>query len=428
MLSLVAFTHCFAAARGVQAQQSASPVVVTRVVEASIHSAHRVVGTVNPLRTSTIGSAVDGRVVQFMVNQGQSVKKGQPLAQLRTDTLTIEKLAAQAELELYRQRLAELENGSRPEEVSEAESRLLGAKAAMANALRKLRRMESLSQTRAASDSELEDAGERAEFTQHAFAAAKAVFKRIEQGPRIEEIAQATAQTELQHYRVKLIEDRIKKHTVQAPFDGFVSQEFTEVGAWVSQGDPIVQIVQLDEVEVQAPTTAEYAVQLSRGDEIRLEFPELPEKLFTGKLDRVVPVAESRARTFPVYINLTNEIRADGPLLMAGMLARVHLPVGQTKNSLLVPKDALVLNQNERAVFVVDTNSSANQVHESLAGTVRKVIVELGVASGELIQVHGQLKTDDLVVIIGNERLVDGAKVEIIRTLDDQTVTLGSVR
>ena len=107
------------------AAQDAKPVVVARVIESEVNLGQRVIGTVLPLRRSTIGSAVDGRVEKFKMNRGEAVKKDQVLAQLRTGTLEIEQAAAAAELELAVQRLAELENGSRPEEIAEAEANTL---------------------------------------------------------------------------------------------------------------------------------------------------------------------------------------------------------------------------------------------------------------------------------------------------------------
>ncbi len=431
-LASCAVLLCSAHSIAGQEQQPLTTVVVSRVIEAKVKAGRRVVGTVNPLRSSTIGSAVDGRVIEFLIDQGDPVKEGQPLAQLRTETLEIELAAAQSELNLYEQQLAELENGSRPEDVDEARARMLGAKAAMKYAASKLERMKLLVASRAASETDVDDARERAEFSRHTFAATEALLKRIEEGPRIEKISQAKAQVELQRQRVRLIEDRIKRHTIVAPFDGFVATEFTEVGAWITSGDPVAQIVQLDEVEIQAPATAEYAVQLRRGDTIRVEFPELPDQLFTGSVERVVPVAESRARTFPVHIRMKNEVRDGGPLLMAGMLARVELPTGQRENAPMVTKDALVLNETERTVFVVDLDVSSTEgdgVQSSAKrfGVVRKISVELGVAAGGLIQIRGPVRPGDFVVAVGNERLRDGERVEIIRVAenDQSAVELG---
>ena len=395
------------------AAQQARPVVVASVIQAEVKASLRVVGTVVPLRSSTIGSAVDGRVVAMMVDSGDAVSEGQVLARLRTATLEIERAAAEAEAELARQRLAELENGSRLEDIQEAEANMRAAEAASKNADSKLRRMESLATRGATSTTELEDARERAEAARFAFRATEALLKRIQDGPRTETIAQARAQVDLQQQRLNLIEDRIAKSTIVAPFDGFVADEFTEVGSWVSRGDPIAQVIQMDQVEIQAPVTAEAVVGLRQGDVIRVEFPELPDELLTGTIDRIVPVAASRARTFPVHIRLTNRIEHGTPLLKAGMLARVALPAGQREMLPLVPKDALVLNGNDRSVFVVE--AAGKEDAGDKAGHVRKVRVDLGVAVEDRIQVRGDIQVDDLVVVVGNERLIPNTPVQVVR-------------
>ena len=393
--------------------QDIKPVVVATVIEADVRAGQRVVGTVKPLRTSRIGSALDGRVLQFLVDEGQMIRKGQTLAQLRTKTLEIEQAAATAELQLALSRLSELENGSRPEDIAEADAIMQAARAAAKNADSRLERMESLARGSASSLGELDDAKERADAARFALKANQALLQRIQEGPRKETIAQAEAQVELQKQKLELIKDRLKKSTIIAPFDGFVSAEFTEEGAWINRGDPVVEIIQMDEVEILAPVTAEMVVGLRNGDVIRIEFPEIPNQILTGKVDRIVPVAAAQARTYPVYLRLKNKFENETPMLLAGMLARVDIPVGQRKKYPLVPKDALVLNGNDRSVFVVeyDKNDSSNQ---SATGLVRKVPVELGVALDDRIQVIGEIQAGDFVVVEGNERLVPNSQVKIV--------------
>lgn len=408
-----------------QPDDDATPVVAARVIQAEVNTGRRFVGTVHPRRTSTIGSAIDGRVESFEVDAGQPVKQGQTLARLRTATLKIERAIAKAELDLYQQRLAELENGSRPEDIAEATANVRSAEASVKAAASNLQRLEALAARNAASTAELEDARERAESAQFALQATQALLKRLEEGPRLETIAQAKAQVDLGQQRFELAEDRIQKAQIVAPFDGFVSAEFTEVGAWISRGDPIAEVVEMREVEIRAPVTAEAVVNLRKGDVIRVEFPELPDQLLTGKIERIVPVADMRTRTFPVHIRLANPIRDDTPLLLAGMLARVDLPAGRRETLPLVPKDALVLNGSGRSVYVIDgvkTNDAAGGV-----GVARKVDVDLGVAVGDYIQVRGAIKDRDLVVVVGNERLTPNAKVKVMRELDGSSFNEGGV-
>jgi len=399
--------------------QDLKPVVVETVIEAEVKTGQRIVGTVMPLRTSTIGSAVDGRVQEFSVKRGDKVSLGDRLAQLRTNTLEIELAAAEAELKLFQYQLDELKNGSRPEDIAEAKANHSAAKSAMDNASSQLTRTRSLATTRAASTADLDDAKEKFQTTKFARQATEALLQRIEAGPRTEAIAQAEAQVELQLQRRELIKDRIEKFTIRSPFNGYVSEEYTEIGAWISQGDLIAQVIQLDVVEIETPVSAESVVNLRPGDVVRVEFPELPNELLTGTVDRIVPVAADRSRTFPVTIRLDNIIRDGRPMLLAGMLARVDLPSGKRRKLPLVPKDSLVLNGKDRCVYVVDPDPTSGE-GSTRSGSVRKVAVDLGVAMGDGIQVVGKIKAGDLVVVVGNERLAPNAKVKVVASLNSQ--------
>ena len=413
----VVIASCVVVLVPVPARGQNAAVVVRPVVERELNVGHRVVGSVMPIQSSTVGTAVDGRVVEFLVNIGDAVKNRQPLARLRTGTLEIELKAAQAELTLRQEELRELQNGSRPEEISEAKARMLAAQAIRQNAASQLTRQQQLVERQAINPTDLDDAKERAEAASQSLLALQAALSRIESGPRAEQIAQAQARFALQEAQVSLIEDRILKYTIYAPFDGYVTAEHTEVGEWVSSADPIADVIALEQVEILCNVPAEQAVRLQRGRDIRIEFQELPGEVFTGRVEQVVPIADSRTRTFPVNIRLQNRINDGRPLLMAGMLARAMLPTGDRTVMPLVPKDALVLNGSRRYVFVVESAGT-----ESAPSTVRSVPVTLGVADRGLIQVEGDLKAGEMVVVRGNERLRDGQEVSISITENSDTL------
>ena len=139
MVSFCAVPHAWA-------QAPAQLVVVDAVTEGKVGSRRTVVGTVTPLRQSTIGSAVAGRVIEFPVNEGDRVIKGQPVAQLLTNTLKIQLSALQAEVNLRAQELLELQNGTRPAELAQAKSRMLLNQATLEYARTKHRRYQNLFQ------------------------------------------------------------------------------------------------------------------------------------------------------------------------------------------------------------------------------------------------------------------------------------------
>lgn len=407
--TMIALVVC---ANGVaQAQFGPAPVSVQEVVQRKVAAGQSFVGTVMPLRKSTVGSAVDGRVVEYSVNEGDYVKKGDVLAKLLTGTIEIELAGAKAELNLRREELAELKNGSRPEEIDQARAKLATTKARMEYSKGKLIRFQSLFDRQTLSKEELEEATSFAAEGAHSHEEAQAALKLVLQGPRKEKIAQQEAKVLMQEEAVRRIEDRLEKFTIRAYFDGYVTAEHTEVGHWVREGEPIVEIAALDQVEIRVQVLENYIDHVTLGSQVRAEVGALPERTFLGEISVIVPQADVRSRTFPVHVRLNNPKASSGPLLKAGMFARVTLPVGKEEDALLVSKDAIVLGQGSPVLYVVDPDPK-----DKKQGKARPVTVELGVAEGGLIQVRGPLKAGEKVVIRGNERVFPNQPVTIIET------------
>lgn len=383
------------------AQMPPANVKVTTVVEKEVTAGQTFVGTVMPLRQSTVGSAVDGRVIDFMVNEGDAVQKDQPLAQLRTGTLEIELAGAQAQVRLREAELQELRHGSRPEEIEQARARMASAEARSVYTQNNLERIERLyNERRAISLEELQDATSLAEQATQALAEAKAAHDLAVAGPRAEQIAQAEAQLAVAVEQANLIADRLEKHTIRAPFDGYVTSELVEVGQWVQQAGAIVDVVEIHHVDVEVMVLEQYLEHLRVGAEARVEVPALPTHALTGVVSAIVPQADLRSRSFPVKIRVENQ-RIDGaPLLMPGMFARATLPVGKMEQATLVPKDAVVLGGPTPVVWLVDRPDAASKTAKA-----RPVSVQLGVAAETMIQVIGAVKAGDAVIVEGNERL-----------------------
>lgn len=396
-----------------------APVVVATVAEREVASGQTFVGTVMPLKRSAVGSAVDGRVAEFLVNEGDRVTKGQPLARLLMETIQAQVDAARAELDLRQAELDEMNNGSRPEEVRMAEARMQSTKALAEYSEAKFKRVQSLfREGRIASQEEFEEAESNHRRSQHDYLEAKEAYDLAVAGPREEKKRQAQARLAAQTALVGQLEDQKKKHTMISPFDGYVVAEKTEVGAWVSRGDLVAEIISVDEVDVQASVQDSHIQFVELGAEARVELPSIPGELFVGQVAIIVPEGDHRSRTFPVKVRLTNTIPESGPpLIKPGMLARVVLPTGAKQKSLLVPKDALVLGEEKAMIFVVQPDPK-----EPGATVVAPMPVDVGVASRGWVQVRAPgLKAGQQVVIEGNERLRPGQAVKAILRPDSES-------
>ncbi len=380
------------------------------------------VGDVVPIKRSVVGSAVAGRVEKLHVVEGTAIgmepngqgdERGQPLVSLRDKTASLEVAAAAAEVRLREKELEELMNGTRPEELAQALARQNAAEALVRYAETKFQRTQGLFEQGTTPREEFDEALSAKVAAEQGLIVAQAAYQQAKAGPRAEQIEQARARLDVARERLALLVDIQSKYTIRTPFEGFVVAKNVEVGDWVSQGDPVAEVVVLDPIEVRVAVPEEYVAAIRRGMEVRVAVDSLPDQSLLGVVDRIVPQADLRARTFPVIVHIDNLRRNDEFALMPGMTAHVTMAIGPQRPMLLAPKDALIWNGQDVTLIL------AEPADQGPLRTARIVPVQLGVAQQSLFQVidpRDTLKADQLVVTIGNERLRPGQPLRIVET------------
>ena len=416
--TLFAFPHDHGSLTAAPPETASVKTVTTAVAkELEANRSTTMLGTVNPSRSTTIGFSLPGRVQSLQAKRGTRVSSGNIIAALRTEVIQIEIAAARAQLRLVQQRLRELETGSRPEEIAEAMARRDSAAALSQKAVNQLKRLKTLTESGAASVDELDVAHAEANSLEQLHQAASIAYDRIKAGPRVEQVGQAKASVDLQTEQVRLLEDRLTKHKVTAPFDGYIVEEFIEAGAWVTSGDAAVSLIDLDTVEIEVAVPADNIANLQTNQSVSIQSRGNSPRILLGTIERIVPAADPRSRTFPVLIKAKNQISKDSPALMSGMTVNVELPLGTKAKGTFVPLDALVLDNQSLSVFVL-TPQTTSDASKSVTGHVRRVPVTPGVSIGQWVMIrtsdHSAIKSGDLVVTRGNQTLLDGSQVEAI--------------
>ncbi|MCA9240947.1 MAG: efflux RND transporter periplasmic adaptor subunit [Planctomycetales bacterium] len=398
-----------AASATAQPGRGAPPVVAARVVERELTARQSFVGAVTPVKRAVVGSAVAGRVIEVPIEAGQRVVAQQPLAQLLTETISLEIAAAEGELDLRRQQLEELENGTRPEEVRQAAAQELAAKARHAFLLSRYRRVKGLFERQSAiTEDEMQEAEANALEAEQLYLQAKAAHELAVAGPREEVIKQARAQVQIQQAVVERLKDQRRKYTVRSKFEGYVVKKHTEAGDWLNQGDPVADVVSVDPIDVVVHVGERVLPHVKPKLTTQVTFPALPDLTFQGEVVATVPEGDLRTRTFPVKVRIANRL-ADGlPVVRPGMYARVMLPVGGTSMATLVPKDAVIYGGQSPMLF-----AAIGAVEPGQKVKVRPVPLELGEATEGLLRVTAQLQPNELVIVQGNERLAPGQEVTV---------------
>lgn len=319
-------------------------VAYTEAIRHDVRQTLELTGTVEAREASVVASEVAGLVVELAAREGTAVRRGQTLARLRPDTARLRLQSAEGQLR-------------------EAEARL-------------------------------ELARSREQRASGLFA--EQVISRQELDDAVSEVDAFEGRVTQLEAEVARLRDELERTTIRAPFGGVVVAEHTAVGEWIDAGGPVVEMVDVGDLEVMLEVPERFFGGLAIGTEVEVTIAALAGARLAGEIRAVVPRADARARTFPVKVAISNRDRKVG----VGMLARVALPIGAGQPRVLVPKDAIVSQGPRRLVFVIGED-----------GTVRSVPVQTGGANGVWIAVEGDVDVGDRVVTQGNERLQPGMKV-----------------
>lgn len=201
-----------------------------------------------------------------------------------------------------------------------------------------------------------------------------------------------------------LVQARIlqNKHRIAAPFTGRVLVKLTEVGEMLSAGTPITRIGEIGTVKVrfQVPEAARLA--LRPGLSVTIRADALPGRTFSGSIETVGYQADSRARTFPVEVRVTN-LRET---LLPNMVARLELPRRHASQSPIVPISAVASDGKQSYVFVVEEGRAVRR--DVTTGPIQgdRAVVTRGLSVGDSI-------------IATPQRLTEGATVRV-RTAEEK--------
>lgn len=184
---------------------------------------------------------------------------------------------------------------------------------------------------------------------------------------------------------------------VVAPISGVIAERSIKTGNFVQINTPIFRIVDTSRLEATLNVPERELATLQAGLPVQLLVDALPGRPFMGRVDRVAPVVDSGSGTFRVICAFDG-----GGLLQPGMFGRIKIDYDQRANALVIPRNALLDDENDPAVFAVR------------GGKAARIPVKLGYYDGEWVEVRAGLKAGDRVVTAGKVALREGTAVQVI--------------
>ena len=185
---------------------------------------------------------------------------------------------------------------------------------------------------------------------------------------------------------------------IQAPFSGYITALNTELGAYLSVGNPIAYIADILNLKVTLDVSETNAYALNKGQTVKIITDVNPDLAFSGKISNI-SAKSSTSHTYPVEILITNNGKDK---LKAGTYVNVSVNMGKSGKALMIPRDAIVSSVKDPSVYVVE-------------GQVAKLVkIKTGRNFNSNLEVLDGLKEHDKVVTNGQINLTDGAKVSVI--------------
>jgi len=186
---------------------------------------------------------------------------------------------------------------------------------------------------------------------------------------------------------------------IRAPISGFISERLVRAGNLVKLHDPVYRITSYDPLLAVLHVPERELSVLRKGLEVIMSVDAWPNESFKGEIIRISPVVDPSTGTFRV----TAEITDHGQMLKPGLFGRVGILYDLHEDVPVIPRSAVITEDELSHVFVVDDEGSASRRDVRL-GYEREGMIEIlaGVAQGET------------VVTAGKGSLSDGTQVEIV--------------
>ena len=185
---------------------------------------------------------------------------------------------------------------------------------------------------------------------------------------------------------------------VYAPMAGAVAKRHVDVGAMVNPSVPIVTVVSLGTMVIQANASERDIARIRPGITATVTVDSMPGQQYEGRVMRISPMLDPATRNGIIEIEIANR----GGALKGEMFARAELNLSSTRETILIPRDGLVYRGEQPGVYTIDHDIA------------RFRNVETGLTEGEKVEVTNGLKEGEAVVTRGANLLKDGDRVRVM--------------
>jgi HlyD family secretion protein len=295
-------------------------------------------GYIVPHHKINVNSKVTGRVKWIGVEKGDTVKEGQVLVKLEDDEFRAQYQQARGAADGARAYLDELQHGSRPEEIAQAQHNLEEARATLANDKLTLDRTRQLYGQGVVSRQALDDAIAKSDSDQQRVNSLDKSFQLAQLGPRSEEIARAKGAVTQAEGQAAYSKSLLDATEIRAPVSGTILERTAEKGELITaqfassaEGGPqgsVVSLADLNDIQADLDIAQDDFAKLTPRQKAVVTVDAFPDLHWNGVIAEVSPEANRQKATIEVKVQILNP----DSHLRPEMNTTVHFIADENKN------------------------------------------------------------------------------------------------
>ena len=374
------------------------PVRTALVEKGEVNSFLKVTGVVEANETVRVTSEIMGQAKEVKVKNGEEVNRGDILIALGDEQIKIQVAQAQATLDSVQASSDKIKSGARPQVIKQAESALLQAKMNRDSVEENYLRMKKLFTEKAISEQQYEQAKNQYEIADVQYQSAQESYELVIEGAAEEDIKSVEAQVRQAKAALDMAKYQLKNTQITAPISGKVTSISVSSGEMISPSIPLLSIIDVSRIFVKVGISEKDISKIKEGQKVSLEIDAFPEEKFRGEVVSKGVAVDQISKTLEVKIEILQS-EVDIPI---GVFARGDILVKTNQNTLIVPSSALTRKKTGIYVYVIEE------------GVARQKEVVLGIIQDERVEILDGLSEKEEIVVLGNQELEDGLKVNVL--------------
>jgi HlyD family secretion protein len=344
-----------------------------------------------------VAAKVIGRVKWIGVDKGDRVKEGEVLVRLEDDEYQAQLMQAKGQLTSLEAKLAEAMNGSRPEEVAQAQANVNTAQSDLDNARVTLDRNKNLLKDGVVAKQVVDDAQARYDNALHRVISLQKTYELVKLGPRKEQVDSLRGQVDQARGAVNYAQTNLANTIIRAPVTGTILERAVEKGEFVTTsfvGDRgakgyVVSLADLNDLEVELDIAQNDFAKLHANQHGVVTTDAFPDRKYDGFIKEISPEANRQKATVQVKVKISQPDTFLRPEMNASVAFASEENAGQkstrtgsesaAKPVVIVPASAL----HDGAVFVLLDGKALRRAVKTGATSAQGVRVEQGLVGGE---------------------------------------------